>query len=54
VGGRLFVSTIVSVALFRYPSTIAYLTLARVVVEAFVELSSINQVGALGMGVSRI
>jgi hypothetical protein len=48
VGGRLSVSMIVCVALFGYLSTIAYPTLARVVVEAFVELPSLNQVGASG------
>jgi hypothetical protein len=36
------VSIIVCVVLFGCPSTIAYLVLARVVVEAFVKLPSIN------------
>jgi hypothetical protein len=42
----------VCVVLFGYPSTIAHPALAGVVMEAFVELLSINQVGALDMGVS--
>jgi hypothetical protein len=50
VGGRLFVSMIVYVVLFGCPSII----LAAVVVEAFVELPYTNQVGALGMGVSKM
>jgi hypothetical protein len=54
VGRRLSVSMIVCVALFGYPSAIAYPTLDGVVVEAFVELPSINQVEALCMGVSRM
>jgi hypothetical protein len=48
------VSVSACVVLFGCPSTVTYPTLARVVVEAFVELPSINQVGASGMEVSRM
>jgi hypothetical protein len=44
----------VCVLLFGCSSTIVYPDLAAEVVEAFVELPSINQVGALGKGVSRM
>jgi hypothetical protein len=44
----------VYVLLFECPLTIAYPALAVEVVKAFVELPSINQVEALGMGVSRL
>jgi hypothetical protein len=53
-GGRLFISIVVYVLLFGRPLTIAYPALVAEVVEAFVELPSINQVGASGMGVSRM
>jgi hypothetical protein len=52
VGGRLFVSIMVYVLLFGCPLTIVYLALPVEVVEAFIELPSINQVGASVMGVS--
>jgi hypothetical protein len=42
----------VYVLLFGHPSTIAYPALAAEVGEAFVELLSINQVGASSMGMS--
>jgi hypothetical protein len=54
VGGRLSVSMIMCVVLFGHPSTIEYPALTSVVVETFVEILSVNQVGALGMGVSRM
>jgi hypothetical protein len=54
VGGRLFVSIMVYALLFGCPSTIVYPALAEEVVEDFVRLPSINQVGALGMGMSRM
>jgi hypothetical protein len=44
----------VYVLLLECPSTIAYPALAAEVVEAFTELPSINLVGVLGMGVSRM
>jgi hypothetical protein len=51
---KAFISVIVYVLLFGCLSTIAYAALAAEVREAFIELLSINQVGALGMGVSRM
>jgi hypothetical protein len=45
---------VVYVLVFGSPSTIAYPALAVEVVEAFVELPSINQVGTSGMEVSRM
>jgi hypothetical protein len=45
VGGRLFVSIMVYVLLFGCLSTIAHHAVAAEVVEAFIELPSINQVG---------
>jgi hypothetical protein len=44
----------VYVLLFGCPSTTVFPALTVEVMEAFVELSSINQVGASGMGVSRM
>jgi hypothetical protein len=54
VGRRLFVFMIVYVVLFGCPLIIAYPVLAVVVVEAFVEQLSTNQVGVSGMGVSKM
>jgi hypothetical protein len=51
VGGRLFISIIVYILLFGYASVTMYPALAVEVVEAFVELPSINQEGGILYGV---